>query len=664
MLSIPPFVSSSVLLLGSMHSWSLEDSMGIKHLEHVSVCPEGRRIVCTVTEALIAEEKSGWLSHIYMTQNNGQFWKKLTDGEDSCLNPQWSPDGKWIAFIKNNNLWIMPEDGGGMMQLTDVITSIETFIWSPDSAQIAFVVQDPVSEKEYREKKEKKDPEIFEKEEHFSHLWLVSLNANKETFSLPVRLTDGNYHLSTDILHNHLSWSPDGTRIAFDAALSSFPDDISSCSIYDVDIKNKHIRHLIPRGGTATQPFYSPDGKWLAYCYSGSPFKWAMSSAVCIIPADGGIAKRLSLTFNEDVQGYGKIIGWSADSKNVYILESKGTSKQIYSLPIDGSPPDTLDLEGNLCLDARINASHQFLSFSAESLYQPPEAYYLSLVDRKLRHVSHFNPIVQKCLPRTEMLRWTSFDGLEIEGLLTYPVDYKQGQSFPLLLIIHGGPMAHFQQCFIGNPLKPPMEYPVAAFASRGYAVLRANPRGSTGYGKAFRFANYGDWAGKDFEDLMSGVDAIINLGIADPNRLGIMGWSYGGYLTAWAITHSDRFKAASIGAGAVNILSFMGTIDIPSLIADYFKGEITEKLQEYLERSPILYVGKACTPTLLQYGEKDRRGPVSQGHELFRALKRQNVPTELVIYPRMGHHTQETKLLLDIQERNLTWFDQFLKSD
>jgi len=249
--------------------------------------------------------------------------------------------------------------------------------------------------------------------------------------------------------------------------------------------------------------------------------------------------------------------------------------------------------------------------------------------------------------------------GERIEGLLTLPVGYTAGKRYPLLLVIHGGPAGVFKLTHVVTP----GAYTTAVFASAGFAVLRPNPRGSSGYGTAFRRANEKDWGGGDYRDLMAGVDAVIAMGIADPDRLGVMGWSYGGFMTSWIITQTNRFQAASIGAPVTDLVSFTGTSDIPAFLPSYFGGEFwDEQLVEiYRERSPMSHVGRARTPALIQQGESDLRVPISQGYELYNALKRQGIPTRMVTYPRQPHGIREPRLLRDLVERNLAWMEQWL---
>jgi dipeptidyl aminopeptidase/acylaminoacyl peptidase len=259
---------------------------------------------------------------------------------------------------------------------------------------------------------------------------------------------------------------------------------------------------------------------------------------------------------------------------------------------------------------------------------------------------------------KTEVIKWKSKDGREIEGLLTYPNGYTAGTKVPLILNIHGGPAGVFQQSYIGGR----GVYPIATFASKGYAILRPNPRGSSGYGTEFRRANIKDWGGMDYEDLMTGVDHVIAMGVADVNRLGVMGWSYGGYMTSTIITKTRRFKAASAGAPVTNLMSFNGTADIPSFVPDYFGGDQWNDPATYAKHSAMFNIKGVTTPTLVQHGEADIRVPIEQGYQLYMALKRQNVPTRMLILPRQPHGPNEPKMQIAAMQSNLDWFDKYLK--
>jgi dipeptidyl aminopeptidase/acylaminoacyl peptidase len=241
---------------------------------------------------------------------------------------------------------------------------------------------------------------------------------------------------------------------------------------------------------------------------------------------------------------------------------------------------------------------------------------------------------------------------MEIEGMLTYPLGYVQGESYPLVLSVHGGPAEYFSQGYFGQP----DVYPYPAWASKGYAVLRINPRGSGGYGAAFRKANIADWAGKPYEDLMAGVDAVVAMGVADPDKLAVVGWSYGGFMTANITTRTDRFKAAVVGAGVTDLVSQSGTSDLPDMVAAYMGASPWEDPQLYVSQSPIFAVGAVKTPTLIVHGTDDTRVPISQAQEWYAALRRLGVKTEFVSYPRTGHVVQEPQLLKGVHSRVLEW--------
>jgi dipeptidyl aminopeptidase/acylaminoacyl peptidase len=362
--------------------------------------------------------------------------------------------------------------------------------------------------------------------------------------------------------------------------------------------------------------------------------------------------RRLYQTFDEQPG----LISWSADGKHIYFTETHGTVGRLAALPVDGGAPllvSNLDFNVN---GAAPNATGSTVAMTSQWSDRPPEVF-VSRLDRFVpRQVSRVHELPNAPLGRTTALRWKS-DGRDIEGLLTYPVGYRAGQRVPLLVVVHGGPTGVFTQSFIGTA----SPYPIAAFASRGYAVLRVNPRGSSGYGRDFRYANYRDWGGGDYRDIMRGVDHIIELGVADSTRLGIMGWSYGGYMTSWVITQTKRFKASSVGAGVTNLMSFTGTADIPGFIPDYMGGEYWDNFDAWRSRSAMFHIKGVTTPTLIQHGERDLRVPVSQGYELYNALKRQNVPVKMVVYPRQPHGIQEPKLVLDAMQRNLEWFDRWI---
>jgi dipeptidyl aminopeptidase/acylaminoacyl peptidase len=331
---------------------------------------------------------------------------------------------------------------------------------------------------------------------------------------------------------------------------------------------------------------------------------------------------------------------------------------RIYAIEVASGAITEIN-KGNEVLGSFSLSRNGILGFTMQSSDKAPEAFVTSISNFAPVQISRANADLPKLpLGKTEVLKWKSSDGLEVEGLLTYPVAYKSGTRVPLLLVVHGGPAGVFTQSYLVASRGP---YPIATFASRGFAVLRVNPRGSSGYGQKFRFANIKDWGGGDYKDLLTGVDRVIEMGVADPERLGVMGWSYGGFMTSWTITQTHRFKAASVGAAVTNLMSFIGTADIPSFIPDYFGAQPWEDLEVYRTHSAMFNAKGVKTPTLIQHGEADERVPISQGYEFYNALKVQNVPVRMIVLPRMPHGPNEPKMVLKAKQTNLEWFEKYL---
>jgi dipeptidyl aminopeptidase/acylaminoacyl peptidase len=452
-----------------------------------------------------------------------------------------------------------------------------------------------------------------------------------------------------------LDWSSDSSTIVFSHQQTTKvyeQNDISTVASSGGDPKP-----LVATGANDSDPVFSPDGKSIAYTTSDDPPTWASTGWARIISIAGGTPKSLAKTFDEQPA----VLGWTGDGRALIVQETHGTVVRISTLPTDGGPPTLVSPpELNVAGGPTLNRDATVVAFVHSWSDKAPEAYVARLQPFAATQVSRVQTIDQSAqapLGRTEAIQWKAPDGVAIEGLLTYPAGYSKGSRVPLLVIVHGGPTGVFTQSFIGMP----NPYPIPVFASRGYAVLRCNVRGSSGYGRKFRYANYQDWGGGDYRDIMSGVDHVIGMGVADPNRLGIMGWSYGGYMTSWVITQTKRFKAASVGAGVTNLMSFTGTADVPGFLPDYFGGEYWDVFDKWRARSAMFNVKGVTTPTLIQHGEEDRRVPVSQGYELYNGLLRQRVPVKMVVYPRQPHGIQEPKLIKDTMDRNLEWFDRWI---
>jgi dipeptidyl aminopeptidase/acylaminoacyl peptidase len=633
--------------------WTPEEMMKVKGVGSVLPSPDGKRVLFTVTEPVMTEDKSEYLTQVWMAAADGSGAVQFTFGDKSSTNPQWSPCGKWIAFASSrsgkNNVWLIRADGGEAERLTDVKSGVGSFAWAPDGRSIAFAMADPANDKEEKDQKARNDARVVGEGHKMSHLWVIPVAKDAAGKREARRLTEGAFTV------NGWDWSPDGKSIIFAHQPTPVADDWTRSDISIVDVAAAAVKPFAVTGAAEADPLYSPDGTWVAFTASKVPPTWAGASRVVLAPSAGGPARPLAPTFDEQPD----LVGWSADGKSIYYNETQGTEGRLGYLPVDGGAPKVLNPDEDGVLNATLNASRTAFGLSAQGWDRPAEAYVTGVEAWSPRQISKVNSDAPKHpLGKTEIVRWKSKDGLEVEGLLTYPVGYEKGKRYPLILNVHGGPAGVFVRSFIANR----GTYPIAAFAAQGWAVLRCNIRGSSGYGAKFRHANLKDWGGKDYQDLMAGVDHVIALGVADPNRLGVCGWSYGGYMTSWIITQTKRFKAASIGAPVTNLMSFTGTADIPSFIPDYFGAEFWDNPAIYRAHSAMFNIKGAATPTMIQQGEQDVRVPIQQGYELYNALKRQGTTVKMVAYPRQPHGLQEPRLLLDAAGRNIEWFMTHLK--
>jgi dipeptidyl aminopeptidase/acylaminoacyl peptidase len=637
----------------SAQTWDPELQLKVKAVGAPRVSPDGKKVVYTVNEAVTTPDRSEYVSQIWLADVASKQSVQLTFGDKTSTNPKWSPDGNWIAFVSNrkdnrNNLYRLSLSGGEAEPLTELKANVANFEWSPDGRWIAYTMTDPKTEEEEKNDKGKNDFRWVDENQKLSRLYVISVQKDANGKREPRKLTTANYQVG------EFDWSADGSRIAFSHTKSPGANDWPTADISIVDVASGNVTVLANTPAAEDSPVYSPDGKSIAITASDNPPRWAQAGTIQIYPASGGQPKSLIGSFDAQPD----VIGWSADGKRIYFAEAKGTGTQVYALDVAANRIEEIKTTPAVLGAISLNRSGTMFSFVRQTPDTPGDAFVASVSDFNPVQVSRANADLKlPAIGRTEVIRWKSKDGKDIEGLLTYPVGYQAGQRVPLILNIHGGPAGVFQQTFIGGR----GVYPLATFAARGYAILRPNPRGSSGYGAEFRRANTKDWGFGDFQDLMTGVDKAIEMGVADPDRLGVMGWSYGGFMTSWVVTQTNRFKAASAGAPVTNLMSFNGTADIPSFIPDYFGGQFWEAMDLYQKHSPIFNVKSVTTPTMIQQGDADVRVPISQGYEFYNALKVKGVPTRMLVLPRQPHGPTEPKMQLAAMKANLEWFDKYI---
>ena len=663
------FMAFSLFSIGQ-NTWTAEKIMQYKNITATDISPDGKYIAYVVNAAVMEGEKSEYNSQLWVAATDGTMDVQYTQGEKSSTSPKFSPDGKQIAFLSRRvenkpQIFVIRLMGGEAEQLTAVKSGVSDFKWSPDGTQIAYIMQDPETAEEEKQKKEKTDVVLVDQNYKYNHLYTISLGASMEGKRETKQLTGGEYHV------NGFDWSPDGSTIAFSFALNPTVNETfleSDISIVPSD--SGKVTAIVKRPGVDVNPLYSPDGKWIAFESSGGTSERVGLTDIYKVAATGGDIIELQKSPDRNAN----LVAWSSDGKALFISESYKTSQALIALPSskdqqlpngdyiaysESKLPIMTSIQGSAGAFS-VSKSGNRISFTYEDVDNPKEVFTAGIRGENAKKVSSINANFDApTLGKTEVITWKSKDGLTVEGLLTYPVDYEQGKKYPIILQIHGGPAGVFSQTYTGAP----SIYMTQFFAQHGFIVLRPNPRGSTGYGKDFRYANVRDWGFGDYEDLVTGVDHVLAMGIADSKNQFVMGWSYGGYMTSWIVTQTNRFNAASMGAGLPNLISMVTTTDIPDYLVGHAGGkEYWEDYEEYEKHSAIYHIKNVITPTQVIHGANDLRVPLAQGQEFYNSLKRKGVDTEMVIYPRTPHGPTEPKFLMDVSPRILTWFEKYMK--
>jgi dipeptidyl aminopeptidase/acylaminoacyl peptidase len=614
-----------------------EALLGLHRLSNVEFSPDGARIAFVVAEPAKGDQRS---SHIWLFEISTGSFRQLTYSEKSESSPKWSPDGKILAFLSNRDanqqIYLLPMTGGESEPLTKGKRSVNHFAWSPDGKTISFLAPDAKSEAQEKKEKNKDDARIADKDEKHAGLWLISLQDKSER-----ALTPANFAVSDE------AWFPNGNSLAVIA--TDHPEsDRNTRRIFSVSTSassaNSSMKQLLAPRGPFSELNVSPSGDTISFI--GSREDGPNPHDLWLLPIGMPAAKNLTATnLDRPVFSY----RWNKDGSFVLLAADGFTRKLIRynsagvrdDLPILGTMPSFFALSPN-----------GTIAFVGESSTEPPELWLVPAGQQPKKFPSFNNSFDAFAVAKPEIYKYKSFDGMEIEAALLKPSTYDGKSKLPLIALIHGGPTGVWESS---------IESWGQLLAARGYAIFYPNIRGSEGYGEKFIESNRADWGGGDFKDVMAGIDDLVGKGIADPDRLGIGGWSYGGYMSEWAITQTTRFKAAVSGAGMANLISEYGSEQFPAY-DEWFWGVPYEKPEGFLNSSPFVHFKKAKTPTLILQGDADTVDPLGQSQELYRGLKRYGVDTELVVYPREPHGFHEEKHLLDRLNRIVAWYDAHMK--
>ncbi len=642
-----------------------EDIVALKGLSGAAISPDGKWAAFVRTVPILEVDKSEHRGHIWLVSTDGGEPFQLTNGPNGDRDPQWAPDSTRLAFVSKRRgdktqIWIISIAGGEAKQLTHTKNGASNPRWSFDGKRIAFLKTEEDSPAEAKRKKAQDDRVVMGVDDFKQqHLWVIEVETLDDApallFSLPgegsdanlnvdksQRLTAGDFHVSEP------RWSPDGKQIGFVSTPSPKANDIMfNGTVHIVDIETQNIRKLTAHPGGESAPCWSPDGEQIAYLHSPAGYG---QKALHIISAAGGTSTNLTaarLDRNADIPI------WAPDGEALYFVAMDRVRWQLYSASKAAS--EIRQITRGDCVIGEISIAGDgdtFLCTRSEP-YAPADVWVGSIRTGEMKPLTKLNPQLENfALGEVQVIQWRSSDGLEIEGLLCLPVGYEAGKSYPLIVEPHGGPRSSRDLGF-----KPTWHY----FSGEGFAYFAPNFRGGDGYGNDFATANFNDWGGGDYQDIMTGINFLVEQGIADPDHLIVGGSSYGGYMTSWIITRTNRFKAACNVCGVINLVSFYAQTDIPNFMSLYFAGPPSQGLELYRERSPISHVESAQTPTLILHGEEDIRVPLPQSEEFYAGLKAVGVETVFVKYPREGHGIGEPRHQLDMLKRQLAWYNKYV---
>lgn len=638
--------------------WTMDAVMGLKTVADPQINFDGSKVAYVVRSANFqrkAYDSEIWIATIPAASASGETLRSgagphpLSSSHFSDSKPRWSPTGSQLAFLSRRDgatqVYLASSDGR-VHKLTDSPTGVIDFKWLADGTRIGYLAVDGPTGEEKKRIDEGDDAIVADRHYKYNRLYLLSTQSGTARL-----LTTANRHITS------FDWTSDGSKVAYAAQATPRNRDTFHVDLYELDLKTLRETALVVQKGRDAEPCYSRDGRFVAFHSQAGTINYFEERHVGIVPSGGGEIRYATQNLPADVFRGGDRFWWSADNSELVFSAGAGTQDHLYSVAVNKAAWSRVMASLAGPPNFSISSDGQRVALLKSSPGEAPQVVLAQRAGSKWVEtpLSAANSEVA-ALPRVaaKTLRWKSKDGLAVEGVLRLPFNYQEGQRVPLLVELHGGPTGVALESF---PI--PRTYPTQLFLQEGFAVLAPNFRGSSNYGGKFRLANIKAQGFGDFDDVMTGMDALVDQGIADPERLGVMGWSYGGFLGAWIIGHSDRFKAASIGAPGCDWISWYGRSDGPrEVMWTYFGGKPWDSWESYNRHSPRYSLRHAKTPSLLLHGALD----IDDVAEIYQALTDLNVPVEFVTYPREGHGISEPAHQRDMMQRNLEWFKRWLQ--
>jgi dipeptidyl aminopeptidase/acylaminoacyl peptidase len=662
-------LAASSLSAQSKRPATFDDVLGINAVQGATISPDGRQVIYVVRGWASEQEKMESRTHVWKVATDGNSpARQVTFGEKGESQAQFSPDGRFISFVAargnaeaKSQIYVMPVDGGEAWKLTDAKENISAYSWSPDSSRIAFVSTDPRSADEEAAIKKRDDERVFEGDFRFAHAWVIDVTTKEAR-----RITEGTQWT----VQGTPSWSPDGRQFVFGVAATPMLRD-NRRDIYVATLAQANgptgqqanrIEKISTNWGNDGSPRWSQDGATIAWVSEpnttaalpdGTAAGVVMQQRLMLYDVK---AKTIKDTLTPAFDSEAGSPAWTNEGKRVMFVTGKRAYNEAFAYDLTSGAYTQLSQKRTIN-GTSISKDGRTIAVTMDAPDSAAEIYITDPSFASFKRLTNTNPqLAEVQQGETEVVTWKSSDGAEVEGVLLKPVGFQAGKRYPTLVVAHGGPAGAFVNGFRLGGLEGGQ-----VWAGKGWAVFYPNPRGSSNYGQKTLAANVNDWGGGDFKDIMTGVDALVARGIADPDRLAHIGWSYGGYMTAWTITQTGRYKAAMVGAGLTNMWSMYGTNDIPSVLIAYFGGIPNKQtLPLYLDRSAMTHIDRVTTPTLILHGANDERVPTGQAYELYRGLKDRGKATELVFYPREGHGITEYYHQKDRMVRIYDWVTKY----